>query len=78
MATAVDHWCIAGLEVARAASVEQLGQALVDAGVDGPVNTAPNVAAAYRHLRGISQPGDRIVVFGSFYTAGEVLRLESL
>ncbi len=77
LATEVDHWCIAGLQVSRAALVQQLAEALVCAGVNGPVDTSPDVAAAYRHVRSISQPGDRIVVFGSFHTAGQILRLES-
>ena len=77
LATDVNRWCIAGLDVDRAASLPQLAEALADAGVQGPVDEFPNVAAAYGHMCRISKPGDRIVVFGSFHTVGEVMRLES-
>ena len=57
--------------------MSQLAGALAQAGVGSSVDKFPSVADAYGHLRRISQPGDRIVVLGSFHTVGEVMRLET-
>ncbi|TAN39961.1 MAG: bifunctional folylpolyglutamate synthase/dihydrofolate synthase [Nitrospirae bacterium] len=53
----------------RAASPERLSQEAAQAGKQ--VRTAPTVAGALGLARGLYQPGDLIVVTGSFYTIGE-------
>jgi len=70
----VDGWYVGGLDVARGrptgAMADEL-QALVPAGVH--VERHPTVFEAYEAARRQAAPGDRIVVFGSFYTVAAVL-----
>ncbi len=78
----VDVWHCCDLPLARAATAAELAtlvQAAIDAG--GAVrSTAPEVqqhadpGAALRAAASAAEPTDRIVVFGSFHTVGEVLR----
>jgi dihydrofolate synthase / folylpolyglutamate synthase len=78
MAPFVDHWYFCDLPIARAATaqdVAQLYQQLALKG-PGPVTTACHAdprAALLAALAG-ADPADRIVVFGSFYTVGGVLK----
>jgi dihydrofolate synthase/folylpolyglutamate synthase len=70
----VDAWHVAALPTARAASTDQLA-ALVRAGRnDAPVQTHATPAEALRAALAAADPADRIVVFGSFYTVGGVLK----
>ena len=77
LASVVDEWGVATLDGPRGATAAQLAQALVEAGVRGTPQQMPDVSSAYERLRALSRPGDRIVVFGSFVTVAEALRLES-
>jgi dihydrofolate synthase/folylpolyglutamate synthase len=65
----VDDWYLAPLAVPRAAPVERLQQAL--AGQSPTV--FDSVAAAHAAALAESEPGDRVVVAGSFYTVAAVL-----
>ncbi len=63
----VSSWYIADLSyIPRAATVEQLRQNLVDLSVD--VKFSGSVADCMQAAYLNSDPGDRILVFGSFYT----------
>ena len=73
VAPLIDRWVIAGLPGARGAGEEWLRRQLHAADVTAPVDAAPSVAQAYRYARDRAAPDDRIVVFGSFLTVGEVL-----
>jgi dihydrofolate synthase / folylpolyglutamate synthase len=73
VASEVDAWYVATLGGARGASAEQVAQALTQAGVKTPVAPFISVAAAYDAARAHAAPPDRIVVFGSFYTVGDIL-----
>ncbi|GIZ52415.1 bifunctional tetrahydrofolate synthase/dihydrofolate synthase [Noviherbaspirillum aridicola] len=77
----VDHWCLTGLPLPRAATAERLRQALADAGV-APSNTPGaerTVQAfdspweAFVHARNRAGENDRIAVFGSFLTVAGVM-----
>jgi len=77
MAPLVDAWYLCDLPLARAASAVQLAQRLKAAlpqKAPRPVHTLSDpeqaLAAAVAH----ADPADRIVVFGSFFTVGGVLR----
>jgi dihydrofolate synthase/folylpolyglutamate synthase len=77
MAPLVDHWHCCALDTPRAATPAELAAAL--AGVAGaPTGTTvhchPDPAAALRAALAAADPADRIVVFGSFYTVGGVLK----
>ncbi|MBA4143683.1 MAG: bifunctional tetrahydrofolate synthase/dihydrofolate synthase [Nitrosospira sp.] len=85
LAAKVDTWLIAGMDGPRGASAEELGRALVTAGVSKAaageggagaeaIQGFPNPAAAYAHACEQAAENDRICVFGSFHTVAEVLR----
>lgn len=68
-----DRWYVAGLGGPRgnngAALADSVGRATPAVGV----RRYPAVGAAYRAALDSARPGDRVVVFGSFRTAGECL-----
>ena len=79
MAPLVDVWHCCELPTARAATAAELA-AQVQAALAGrrgapvPVYTHPSPADALRQAAAAANPADRIVVFGSFYTVGGVLK----
>ncbi len=73
VAAHVDDWYVASLPTARGATAAQVAQALAQAGVAGTVRQFPHVVTAYEAARTAAAPVDRIVVFGSFYTVGDIL-----
>ncbi len=64
----IDHWYPAGLDAPRGADSETMQQALPDTD-----RAFPTVTQALAAARSQAQPGDRIVIFGSFYTVAEAL-----
>ena len=78
MAPLVDHWHFTDLPLPRAASAEELGAVHGALGVKGPgpvtVHRHPGPTQALAAALGEADPADRIVVFGSFYTVGGVLK----
>ena len=81
MAPVVDAWYFTDLATARAARAVELESALRDATatLTRPVGPAthschPDPRAALRAALGAADPADRIIVFGSFYTVGGVLK----
>lgn len=77
----VDHWCLTDLPLPRAATAEQLKQALLDAGVtscstpgtERTIETFSSPAAAFANARSRAGENDRIAVFGSFLTVAGVM-----
>lgn len=68
----VDRWYPAGLAIPRGSDSPTLHQAI--AGLGGAVeHDYSTVGEALAAARSRAQPGDRIVVFGSFYTVAEAL-----
>ena len=66
-----DVWILAALDGPRAVGTRELAARLpADAVVHAQ---APDVPAACRAARKLAQPGDRVVVFGSFLTVGPAL-----
>lgn len=74
----IDRWYLTDLPVGRAARAEDLALALgaCTARPPGPVTTTchPDPAQALRAALEAADPADRILVFGSFYTVGGVLK----
>lgn len=74
----IDHWCVTGLPLPRAASAEQLHEKLRQAGVPaGPEHSVQDFDTpeqAYAYALGKAGENDRIVVFGSFLTVAGVMR----
>jgi dihydrofolate synthase/folylpolyglutamate synthase len=79
MAALVDVWHCTQLPTARAAPAEELALRVLAAS-QGRIGGAPGVhthatpAEALRAAAAAADPADRIVVFGSFYTVGGVLK----
>jgi dihydrofolate synthase/folylpolyglutamate synthase len=71
----VSEWFIAPLGGTRGASAETVRLAL---GADAQARTFPDPAGAYAAAREAASGNDRILVFGSFYTVGAVLRAMQL
>jgi dihydrofolate synthase/folylpolyglutamate synthase len=75
VAPVIDRWVIAPLPGERGAGEQLLRGQLHAAGVTAPVDASASIAEGYRHAQARAAPDDRIVVFGSFLTVGEVLAL---
>lgn len=71
----VDRWLPATLAGPRAATAEQLAEILAAAAVAGPLPTFGSASAAYAYAQEQAGEDDRIVVFGSFLTVADVLRI---
>lgn len=73
MSGRVDHWLLADLPGARGLSAETLAGRLRAAGVEGDIRCSGSPADAFDAARKSAGEGDRIVIFGSFLTVGDVL-----
>jgi dihydrofolate synthase/folylpolyglutamate synthase len=79
MSPLVDEWHCCSLPTPRAASAEALAELVREAtagrsGGAPPVLAHASPAEALRAAAAAADPADRIVVFGSFYTVGGVLK----
>ncbi|HEU4616967.1 MAG TPA: bifunctional tetrahydrofolate synthase/dihydrofolate synthase [Gammaproteobacteria bacterium] len=77
----VEHWYVAQVDSERGASAASLAEQIVSAGARGEITTHDDVAAACAAAAQAARRGDRVLVFGSFYTVGPAmaaLRLYSL
>ncbi|HEX7811906.1 MAG TPA: bifunctional tetrahydrofolate synthase/dihydrofolate synthase [Burkholderiales bacterium] len=70
----IDEWAIAGLDVPRGADAGRIRLALEAAGVHAPITAFDTPVQAYRESVRSAGQNDKILVFGSFYTVGAVLR----
>ncbi|WP_231969846.1 bifunctional tetrahydrofolate synthase/dihydrofolate synthase [Sulfuricaulis limicola] len=73
LAELVDRWYPASLHLPRGATAVQLVEALTAAGVPAPAQTFDDVHQAWATARRDAGEADRIVVFGSFHTVGDIL-----
>jgi len=73
----VAHWHVADLNTPRSAESQTLVAHLQTLGVTS-IQRHSSITAGYRYLLSQAVAGDRIVVFGSFYTVAEVLYVEGL
>ncbi len=69
----VDAWYVAPVSSPRTASCDALAAAARVAGAGKPVFALPDIAAAQEKALSDARDGDRIVVFGSFYTVAATL-----
>ena len=69
----VDQWYAVTLKGARGRTAEQLADELRTAGCHGPIACFESVADACYAAAQDAEQGDRIVVFGSFYTVAAAL-----
>jgi dihydrofolate synthase / folylpolyglutamate synthase len=73
LAGVVDRWFPATLHVSRGATAAQLIESLAAAGVPPPVTGYDDVPQAYAAALRDATDADRVVVFGSFHTVGDIL-----
>ena len=71
LAEQVYHWYLGGLAGERGQSAEDLAKRMALASMQR--QQYPDPVAAYAAALAAAQPGDRIVVFGSFHTIAELL-----
>ena len=74
----IDVWLVAGLDVPRGASAEELTRVLKDSGVHGEIRTFEAVAEALRLACNEAGENDRIAAFGSFHTVAEAMQAREL
>jgi dihydrofolate synthase/folylpolyglutamate synthase len=79
LAPLVDHWHLTNLPTPRAASADELAAVVraacaPTAGRTVVIHTHATPDAALKAAAAAADPADRIVVFGSFFTVGGVLR----
>ncbi|OGB01170.1 MAG: bifunctional folylpolyglutamate synthase/dihydrofolate synthase [Burkholderiales bacterium RIFCSPHIGHO2_12_FULL_69_20] len=76
LAPLVDHWHLTDLPTPRAARADELAELVRAASGGRPIriSTHANPAAALQAAAAGADPADRIVVFGSFFTVGGVLK----
>ena len=70
--TSFDRWIIVGLQGARALPPDELAGRVRNVGANVEA-VATDVVAGCQAAEALAQPGDRIVVFGSFLTVGPAL-----
>jgi dihydrofolate synthase/folylpolyglutamate synthase len=68
-----DYWLLGGLSGSRGLDGETLARRLREAVPAAKIRIYPRVIDAYRQVRALASPGDRILVTGSFHTVAEVL-----
>jgi len=74
MKDVVDVWIVGQIQESRGAPLEQIMQALHDAGLAGSAVAGGSVTEAFARACDAAGENDRIVIFGSFYTVAQVLR----
>lgn len=74
LAQQVLAWYVAGLDGVRGRNAEQLAYTLKEAGIK-VAGTWPSPRMAYNAAMRDAQPGDRVVVFGSFLSVADILGL---
>ena len=72
-ANRINRWILAALpDIPRAATLQNLEAIFLDQGLTFAAQ--PNISAALNHAIATTMPGDRILIFGSFYTVAEGLQ----
>lgn len=75
---AVDGWFVGGLEVERGLPGKALAERMGAAVPSATTHVYQHLAEAYQAALKAAQPGDRVLVSGSFHTVEAVMRLEGL
>jgi len=74
MGQVVNSWHVASLDVPRGADREVLADVIKSAGIDENVQIYQDVDSARQGALNTAKTGDRVVIFGSFYTVGQALQ----
>ncbi|HVO06695.1 MAG TPA: bifunctional tetrahydrofolate synthase/dihydrofolate synthase [Burkholderiaceae bacterium] len=70
----IDRWFVTDLPIARAAAAAEVAREVAAAMPQARVSTHATPGDALRAALAAADPADRILVFGSFYTVGGVLK----
>jgi dihydrofolate synthase/folylpolyglutamate synthase len=73
VAPRITRWHFASLSGPRAATAEDLKEAFLRAGGNAPVELHASPREAFEAAREHAGENDKIVVFGSFLTVGEII-----
>ncbi len=73
----IDRWYAATLATPRGATAEAVAEAIVRSGAGGEVRGFASPRDAFARAQEDAGQGDRILVFGSFYTVAEVMAAQS-
>jgi dihydrofolate synthase/folylpolyglutamate synthase len=76
LAEDIDHWFVAPIDDPRGATGEDMRDAIlrgIGAGADHRVVPCGSVTAALEEAHALAGPHDRLVVFGSFHTVGDII-----
>lgn len=68
----IDHWCLAGIDDERGQGAGELAESMAHL-VSGPVHCHDDAVKALECALEHSGPDDRVVGFGSFHIAGDIL-----
>lgn len=71
---AVDEWHFGTIDARQGATAAELAATAREIGSRKTAGEYASIAAAYASAKAAAEPGERIVVVGSFVTVGEVLR----
>jgi len=78
MRKCIAEWHIAALDAPRSASVQDLMDILQAVAVaETHIHVYDSIGNAYKTALSLAKKGDRVLVFGSFYTVGEILAYEN-
>ncbi len=77
MQDAIDEWMVAGIAEARGADAATLLGCLLAVSTEVKVQSFEDVVSAFRQACQAVGENDRIIVFGSFYTVADVMRVLS-
>lgn len=69
----VDRWILASLSGERGQTATELGENLSASVRDADWEACENPIEAFLTAKNLAKPGDRIVIFGSFYTVGDII-----
>ena len=69
----IDAWFVAPLTCKRAAAAEKLTAIFKTLAIT-TVEFSADIRAAYAAAQQQTAPGDRIIIFGSFYTVAELMQ----
>ena len=71
----IDYWCIAEIQHDRAADLGTISNAIKNSNQDSLVKSFKNIQEAYQFASKEVSSNDRIIVFGSFFTVADIMKL---
>jgi dihydrofolate synthase/folylpolyglutamate synthase len=71
----IDAWYIAEIENERAANIDTICKAIQKVNPSAHIVTFKNIQEAYQFASNEVERNDRIIVFGSFYTVADIMKL---